>query len=238
MSRLSTLALLLCAVPALGGEKLAVAELHTASALTGMGAQVARAVGDAAEALGFSVLTPDDVRESLGAALTSDLRGCEGDPECATPRLRKTGATRGVVGSLTRDEKSYLLKLFLLDLNTQQVIATVDRRILIASRRFTPDVNEALPRLLRGEKEATGKVHFTADAPGVVLEVDGVEVGQAPLLVELKPGKHRVRGKKRGFETVERYFTTLADGSHEEPLRMIRRADEMSTEDITSANGL
>jgi hypothetical protein len=238
MSRFPALALLLCAAPALGGEKLAVAELHTAPALTGMGAQVARAVGDAAEALGFTVLTPDDVRESLGSALSSDLRGCEADPDCAGQRLRKTGATRGVVGSLMRDEKSYLIKLWFMDLSKMQILATVDRRILIASRRFTPDVNEALPRLLRGEKEATGKVNFTADAPGVVLEVDGVEVGQAPLVVELKPGKHRVRGRKRGFETVERYFTTLADGTHDEPLRMIRRMDEMSAEDITSANGL
>ena len=238
MSRLPALALLFCALPALGKEKLAVAELHTASALTGMGAQVARAVGDAAEALGFQVLTADEVRETLGSGLASDLRGCEGEPECAAPKLRKTGATRGVVGSLTRDEKSYLLKLWFLDLVNLQVLSTVDRRILIASRRFTPDVNEALPRMLRGEKEATAKVRFTADAPGVVLEVDGVEVGQAPLVLEVKPGKHRVRGRKRGFETVERYFTTLADGSHDESLRMIRRADEMSTEDITSANGL
>ena len=66
----------------------------------------------------------------------------------------------------------------------------MDRAILIASRRLIPDASEAIPPLLRGEREARGTLVVTANVPNARVTVDGEDAGPAPATVRLKPGKH------------------------------------------------
>lgn len=209
------------AFPASAERRLAVVELSTPPTMIGLGAQLTQAILQEAQRQGGRVIEPDAVRDVIGAKAYDELLQCEGAPACVARHVMPTGVTRVVAGSLNRDEKSYLLKLALVDVGTGKVIASVDRAILIASRRFLQDATAPIPALLRGEREATGTLKLSSAVKHVNATVDGREVGQLPATVELKPGKHEVTASKRGYLAVTKLVTVEAGRTSEESLRMI-----------------
>jgi hypothetical protein len=50
--------------------------------------------------------------------------------------------------------------------------------------------------------------------PWAIVSVDGLELGETPLSVPLKPGKHKVRASHRSFGTRER-TVEIAPGERE-----------------------
>lgn len=214
------LTLLAAAGPA-GGKRLAVVELATPPTMIGLGAQVTQAIVQAAEQQGYTVIGPDQIRQAIGNKVYAELQACGSGVACASGKLGIVAPDRAILGSLGRDEKSYLLRLYHLDLRTLQVVADVDRAILIASRRLMPDATAAIPGLLRGEREARGTLKLTANVKGVDVTLDGAPVGQTPLTLELKPGKHEVKLEKRSYLPVERLVTVEAGQVTQEQVRMI-----------------
>jgi hypothetical protein len=203
------------------GMTLAIPELETPPNMMGLGGQVVKQVEESAREQGFTVLRPGDVETRLGPEGMARLRQCAGQPGCYAARLRPLGAQRAVVGSLSRNEKAYLLKLSLVDLGTGTVVADVDRSILIASRRLQQDVAEAVPRLLRGEGEARGTLKVTTTVRNAQVLVDGQPVGVAPVELELKPGKYEVRLEKRSYLPVKRLVDVFADKVTHEEVRLL-----------------
>jgi hypothetical protein len=147
-------------------------------------------------------------------------------------RLADVPADRAVVGSLNRDEKSYLLRLFLIDLQAREVISTVERSILIASRRLIPDASEAIPPLLKGEREAKGTLKVTTNVAEAAVTVNGEPAGVAPVTLQLKPGKHTVRLEKRSYLPVERLVTVEANQTAEEEFRLLLAPGERPPEEL------
>ena len=119
------------------------------------------------------------------------------DAPCAAARLATLGVERAVIGSLGRDERNYLLRLWLVDVEKGEVIADVDRAILIASRRLMQDAAAAIPPLLRGEREARATLQVSANVADAQVTVDGEFRGATPLTLQLKPGKHELVLEKR-----------------------------------------
>lgn len=213
------------------GKRLAIVELSTPPNLLGLGAQLARTVDEAAKAQGFTVMTPEQVRTQLGEDRINQLHACGGAPGCIAAKLQGVAADRVVVGSLDRDEKSYLVKLWLIDLASSQLVADVDRAILIASRRLQTDVEEAVPGLLQGKKEARGTLNLTATTNGVDITVDGKPAGKTPLTLALKPGKHEVRAEKKAFYPITRYVTVTAEQTTNEELRLLKIPGEVAEDE-------
>ncbi|MFL5321271.1 MAG: PEGA domain-containing protein [Myxococcaceae bacterium] len=234
-----TLALLTSVVlvssPALAQKRLAVIEMLTPPTMTGLGAQVTQNVITTAEKQGYTVNAPEKVRTQLGDKQYQELQQCNGKPACVSAKMQGVVADRVVVGSLDRDEKNYLVKLWLIDLTTGELISDVDRSILIASRRLSQDVNDAVPGLLRGEKEARGKKRITADTKGVSITIDGEPMGKTPQLVELKPGKHELKAEKKAFYPVERYITVAAGETTDEELRMVKIPGQVAEDEVVPA---
>lgn len=214
-------ALLVTALPAVAKEKVAIVELTSPPTMMGLAAQVTQTVLQSAKQQRFAVVGPDELREKLGEKTYEELRNCEGKVTCVAARVQGVDVQRVVVGSLTRDERSYLIKLWLIDLEKMQVLADVDRAILIASRRLTLDVGEAVPRLLRGEKEARGTLKLTCNVKNAQVTVNGERVGTAPLSLELKPGKHEVHIQKKAYLPVQRLLTVEANRVTEEEVRLL-----------------
>ena len=231
----TALALLLClpcVAAAQQGQRLAVVELDTPPEMIGLGAQLAKSVIEAAEAQGYTVTPPDVVRTQLGEERLKQLQRCGGLPACVQGKLQGLDAQRAVVGSLRRDEKHYLVKLWLIDLATASLVADVDRAILIASRRLQQDVAAAVPGLLRGEKEARGQLRLDANTKGVSIEIDGAPAGKTPLQIELKPGRHQLKAEKKAFYPIERYVTVTANTTTEEQLRLVKIPGEVAEDEV------
>ena len=197
-------------------QRLAVVELAAPSNLAGIGAKLTQDILAAASGVpAYEVLEPGAVEKLLGNDGMSKLHACSGRPECAAPLLAPTAAARAVVGTLDRTETSYLVKLYLIDLKAKTVLSTVDRSILIASRRLNADVKAAIPGLLEGKAEARASVSITTKPAGATLFFDGANLGPTPKTVETKPGKHTVRVTKESYLPVER-FVTVEEGNTEQ----------------------
>lgn len=220
-------------VSAVAAPKLAVVDVATPPTLLGLGAQVTRALVSSAQQQGYQVVEPDQVRDAVGAETYAQLQACAGQPTCVINRLGALKVNRIVTGSVARDEKSYLLKLFLIDVDARQVIADVDRVIPIASRRFSQDATAAIPGLLRGEHEARGTLKVSSKVRNINVTVDGALAGRTPLSIELKPGKHELSFDKKKYLPETRWVTVEPNQVTEEDVRMILAPGEVPDEEPT-----
>src|SRR5262249_15848689 len=126
-----------------------------------------------------------------------------------------------VAGSLNRDDRNYLVKLQLIDLDKGEVIAEIDRSILIASRRLNQDVAAAVPRMLPREREARGAPKLNADVKSVNLTIAGGVAGVTPLSTTLKPGKQEVKLEKQKYLPVTRLVDVEPGAVTQEDVRLI-----------------
>ncbi|MGA9523392.1 MAG: PEGA domain-containing protein [Myxococcaceae bacterium] len=221
--------------PARPGGRLAVVELSTPPTMIGLGAQVLQQVQTAARKQGFTVVPAEDVEQALGRKPYEELQKCGGEPTCVAGRLSRMGVDHAVVGALSRDEKSYLLKLYLIDVKQGALVSSVDRSVLIASRRFKDDAAQAIPRMLRGEREATGKLVVTTNVQDVEVWIDGEPRGRTPLELELKPGKYEVRLERKSYLPIRRLVDVDANQVNTPELRMLREPGAAPEEKLVPA---
>lgn len=187
-------------------RRLAVVELASPPNLAGLGAKLTQDILAAAQKdPGLEVLDPAAVETVLGADMVTKLKGCIGKPECVAAYTGDLFAERVVVGVLDRSDTSYLVKIFLIDVRGKSVIASIDRAVLIASRRVQADVAAAIPVMLQGQAEARATIAFSSTPKGASITFDGTVLGRTPFTVETKPGKHTVRFFKESYLSVERF---------------------------------
>ncbi len=221
--------------PARPGGRLAVVELTTPPTMIGLGAQVLQQVLTAARQQGYAVVPAEDVEQALGKKAYQELQKCGGEATCVAGRLSRMGVDHAVVGTLSRDDKAYLLKLFLVDVKQGIQVASVDRAILIASRRFRDDVAEAVPRLLRGEREATGKLVIASNVKNVEVWIEGEPRGRTPLELELKPGKYEVRLERKAYLPIRRLVDVEANQVASPEFRMLLEPGGVPEDDAAPA---
>lgn len=202
------------------GRELYVVGLASPTAMTSLAAQVSQRIVAAAQKQGFKVVPPAELSARLGPESYAQLQQCEGKLGCVTQQL-SAGKAWVAVGVLSRNERSYLLRLWLLDPSRNRVVAEVDRAILIASRRLVLDAEEAIPRLLRGEREAVGRLELSSNVSRAELWLDGVPSGATPATLMLKPGKYKVRLEKPSYMPVERLVTVEAEKTTREEIRLV-----------------
>ncbi len=203
------------AVQAQTKMKLAVVQLWSPPNLAGIAAKLTLDLEAVAATESYAVLPSAQVEGLLGAQRFATLQACNGKSACIAAQANQLPAERMVLGTLDRDDTHYLVRLYLVELSGPTVISSVDRSILIASRRLHQDVHAALPRLLRGEEEAKGKVTVSTSARGATVYLDGAVVGSTPCAIEGKPGKHSLKVVKDGYLPVERFVTIEVDGEEE-----------------------
>lgn len=199
----------------------AVVDVDSADALMGLGAQVTRQLVEGAAAQKLNALTPDQLRTMLTPDKYAGLKKCRDSTTCVAQALAGTPVTRVITGSLARDEKNYLLKLWHHDLASSSLVCDVDRSILIAARRFQKDVEQAVPPLLRGEREARGTLIVEANVPTAQISVNGEFIGTPPINVNLKPGKYEVKVTKNKYLPVTRLVGVEANQKTIETVKLL-----------------
>lgn len=215
----ATLGALLAAAPQ--PERLAVVDVDHVPAMMGLASQVTQVVLKEAQGQKKKVMGPDEVRKALGNKAYDELVKCGANVACAANLASVLGVDRLVLGHLSRDEKNYLVKLWLIDLKKTELVADVDRAILIASRRFLRDVTEAAPGLLRGQREAKGTLTISATVKGCAVTINDQPAGQTPLTVSLKPGRYAVKVEKKAYLPVTRLVDVEANQTRTEEVRML-----------------
>lgn len=210
----------------------AIIDVDAPDLMMGLGAQVTRSIVQAAEDQKLPLLKPDDVRAKLDPKQYELLRKCAGNVPCAAQALAQLGAARAVLGKLDRDEKHYLLKLWLVDLKGLTVIADVDRAILIAARRFQKDVEQAVPPLLRGEREARGKLTIQSNLADAQVTLNGDFLGVTPVTVTLKPGKYEVKLERAKYLSISRLLAVEANRETVETFKLLLKPGEIPDEQV------
>jgi hypothetical protein len=234
-------AVLLCAAPALAQDAVAIVELATPPTMVGLGAQVSLAAATQAQAQKLKVLTSEDLRTRLDPKTYALLVKCGENPACVSTYLSPLGIKRAVVGSLGRDERNYVLNLALVDVVAGTVLADRSRNILIASRRFTKEIAELLPGLLRGEKEVRGTLALVTPVAKALVYLNGDLVGATPFKFTLKPGKYELKVEKKNYLPVTRLVTVEAGRTTEEEVRLLlmpgRQAEEETVPALAGQGG-
>lgn len=207
---------LLAASAAAGGQSpsLAVVELGAPQELSGIAARLTAEIAAAARGR-YELVEPSAAAARLGPDLLQKLRDCKGEGACIATFGASLKTTRAVVGSLERTETSYLVKLWLVELKTGTVVSSVDRSVLIASRRLNSDIAAAVPAFLMGKAEAQGKLSIQSNARGASVVFDGEPVGQVPVTLEVKPGKHVLKVWADRYLPVERFVAVEAGRTQE-----------------------
>lgn len=224
----------LAAVMVLTAEPIAVVDVDAADAMMGLGAQVTRQVLEGGASLSLDVLTPDQLRGLLPPEKYQALRKCRESTACVSSAVAGTPIRRVITGSLSRDEKNYLLKLWHHDVKSLALVCDVDRSILIASRRLQKDVEQAVPGLLRGEREARGTLIVEATAPNAQLSLNGEFVGSPPVTLTLKPGKYEVKVEKNKYLPVTRLLTVEANQTSTETIKLLLIPGQQPDEDLVA----
>lgn len=209
-------------------ERVAIAEVWAPDTLMALAGQVTRELQAEAERQKFTVVGPDELRKALGAKHYDELRKCGSSAPCVAQALDGQGFTRAVVGRFDRDERNYLLKLYFVDVKGLSVIADVDRSILIAARRFQKDLDEAIPRMLRGEKEARGTVTIESNIADAQISLNGEFVGNPGIKLTLKPGKYEVKIERKKYLPVTRLVGVEANVDAVETIQLLLKPGEFA----------
>ncbi len=231
---------MIAAVPALvsmlsmsAAENFAVVDVDAADALMGLGAQVTRQLVEEAQNQQLHALTPDQLSTQLPAERYGALKKCRDNTSCVARALAGTNLTRVITGVLTRDEKHYLLKLWHHDVKNSSIVCDVDRSVLIAARRFQKDVEQAVPPLLRGEREARGTLVVDSNVPTAQISVNGEFIGTPPVTMTVKPGKYEVRIEKNKYLPVSRLLTVEANQTTSEKFKLLLIPGQTADDELT-----
>lgn len=203
-----------------------ILDVDVAAQMFGLGGQVSKALLDEAKTQKRASIGPEEVKGKLDKKAYQALVKCGADTACVATFVSSLGVSKLVVtGQLARDERNYLLKLWLHDVQNLTVVAEVDRAILIASRRFKRDVEQLAGPLLRGEKDPTGTLVLTSKVKGEVY-LNGEPAGPTPFSRKLTPGKYEIRVERHKYLPVVRLFDVFADQTTTEEIRLLLRPGE------------
>ena len=217
------------------GPKIAIIDVDAPDLMMGLGAQVTRAIVSEAQAQKLDVMLPEDVRSKMDAKRYEALKKCGGRVACVAQELESLGVKRAVMGQLSRDERNYILKLWLLDLSALTVIADVDRSVLIAARRLQKDVEQAVPPLLRGEREARGTLVVEVNLADAQITLNGEFAGTPPLKLTWKPGKYEVKVERKKYLSITRLAGVEANQQTRVELKLLLVPGQIPDDQIVPA---
>src|SRR5262249_40429073 len=92
-------------LPALAEARLAVVELSAPPNVAGLATQLTHAVEANASEQGYTVISPNDVRASLGDDGIQAVQRCVLSSACVAEQLATRGVPLAVVGQLDRDDE-------------------------------------------------------------------------------------------------------------------------------------
>jgi hypothetical protein len=234
---------MICTVPALvtllvsgAADTFAIVDVDAADAMMGLGSQVTQKLLEVAASQKLTVVPPEKLRTLLPSEKYQALRKCQGNTACVSAAFAGTSVTRAITGQLSRDERNYLLRLWHHDVRGTKLVCDVDRAVLIAARRFQKDVDQAVPALLKGEREARGQLSIEANVANAQLSLNGEFMGTPPMTLTLKPGKYEIKLVKNKYLPVTRLVAVEANQTTTEKVKLLLMPGQTPDDDVVAAS--
>ncbi|MEM6730053.1 MAG: PEGA domain-containing protein [Myxococcota bacterium] len=161
---------------------------------------------------GISTISTIDVDIARQDPRNSKYRDCGGGTRarisCAAGLGKLVGADLAIYGTIGAIGGSYSVNLRAVDVVQVKEVIKYTKTISGSRDRLIPAVRLAAFELVAPEK-ITGTLKIEIDVAGVVVEIDGKEVGTTPLAessATLSPGPHVVVLRRPGFKEFQREF--------------------------------
>jgi hypothetical protein len=193
-------------------QTIAVLDLGAPPVLRNLARALAVAIAEEARGLGHETRDSREVGAVVGPERMEAAADCGVDVRCLTAALRGFEADRVLAGTLDRGRTAYEVRLVYVDLSSGRVVGTLNRDILIASRRLERDVRDAVPDILAGVAEQDGVLVVATDVPGTRVLLNQALVGETPphVRVAVQPGRHHLRIVAPDHLPYDRYVEVVA----------------------------
>lgn len=165
---------------------------------------------------GVTLISSIDVELALQDPRNRELADCAGGTRARTLCAAKTGALVGanvvIYGTIGAIGESYSVNLRAVDVATERQLVKHTATISGSRDRLIPEVRLAAFKLVAPDR-IFGALKIDTDVAGVVVEIDGKEVGTTPLkdpIADLRPGSHTVVLRRPGFREFQQEFRIKA----------------------------
>lgn len=165
---------------------------------------------------GVSTISSIDVEIALQDPRNEAIRRCDGGSrarvQCAADLGAVLGADTVIYGTIGAIGDSYSVNLRAVDVASRRESAKHSATIAGSRDKLIPEVRLAAFKLVAPDK-ILGTLEVDIDVPGVLVEIDGKELGTTPLadpLVQLPPGAHVVVLRRPGFDEFQQEFDIKA----------------------------
>lgn len=162
------------------------------------------------EGAGNVVMSQQAVERALGPTAAAAVTACRLEAPCIHLQSNVLGLPRLLAAWLDRDEVHYRLAVVLIDGQSGKELGRAEREVLIASRQLESEFNAAVRDLMQGRSQALGTVLISATTQHVAITLDDQAAGEAPLLLELSPGRHELRAEKANHIPASRFIEVVA----------------------------
>ncbi len=148
---------------------------------------------------GETVISHDELRNSLGRAYIVGVFDCAGRVKCLLTTLKPMAArgySRAVVGDYTTSDEHYLFRIRLLDLNAERV---VDESTFELTGRETEDLSR-WRKNLEGLFADTGSIRLVSNVAGYTCKLDAKPcTTEKDVITNVPEGEHVVELGKEGY---------------------------------------
>ena len=154
-------------------------------------------------------------------------KGCNA-PACWRRVAGKLGGRFVVGGTVTGEDRSYTLELWLADGYSGKILARVHQRCDICGLAAVASKMDLAASALRAKVESTAgapaRISIQSDPPGATLYLDGDALGSAPQQLDLPPGDHVIEARIPDHMPLSRKVHAVAGVEERVDLRLIPNA--------------
>ncbi|MEO1483931.1 MAG: PEGA domain-containing protein [Myxococcota bacterium] len=165
---------------------------------------------------GVTLISSIDVEFALQDPRNRDLADCGGGTRARTVCAAKIGALVGanivIYGTIGAIGESYSVNLRAVEVSSGRQLVKHTATIAGSRDRLIPEVRLAAFKLVAPDR-IFGSLKIDTDVEGVLVEIDGKEVGTTPLadpIANLTPGSHVVVLRRPGFKEFQQEFRIKA----------------------------
>ena len=158
-------------------------------------------------ATGLNVVGATVVQTALGAD-----SACAALP-CWQKLWVKLGCRFVVGGTISGEDRSYRIALWLGDARSGRALARVDQRCELCGLRAIADqidlAASSLRAKVKGGERRPARLRIDVNPPSAVVAINGRDIGPGSQDLPLAPGSHRVTARAAGYLATSRTVTTV-----------------------------
>jgi hypothetical protein len=207
-----------------GIQRVAIVRLDFRGTVPAAGrTRFAERLGEGLTAARFEVLAGEGLQRRLRASGASP---CD-EPSCYPELARALGVGYLVSGNITEQDKTYVIRLALLNGRTGATLASVNERCETCGLEDATEKANLAASALRARLEAVTRMParfvIRSRPAGAQAQLDSKPIGTTPLDLELASGEHQLTLQKGDHEPLHRTFVVVSGVDETLDLELVRQ---------------